>query len=182
MRVISGSARGCVLQTAPGLGTRPTADKVKQALFNILMYDVQGKTVIDLFAGSGALGIEALSRGAHFAWFGEQDKQALGALEKNLEKTRLADCAKILRGDALQMLVQIDGKVDLVFLDPPYHQTLAQRAIQVIAKMDLLTDGGIIVAETAADEAIFDGFGDIKRYDIRKYGKIILNFYKKSID
>jgi len=182
MRVISGSARGCVLQTAPGLGTRPTADRVKQALFNILMYDVQGKTVIDLFAGSGALGIEALSRGAHFAWFVERDKQALCALEQNLAKTHLGDHAKILRGDAMQLLVRIDGKADLVFLDPPYHQTLAQQAIEAIVKADLLADGGIIVAETAADEDIFDGFYDIKRYNLRKYGKIILNFYKKGID
>lgn len=179
MRVISGSARGAKLKTIEGNDTRPTTDKVKGAIFNILANDVYGKKVLDLYAGSGALGIEALSRGAEAAVFAEKSVAAADIIKKNLEHTKLEDKAKILKNDVFAILKTALEKFDLIFLDPPYAAELAEATIKAIDEAKILADGGIIIAETDEGQNMPERVGALELYDKRKYGRININFYKK---
>ncbi len=179
MRVISGSARGAKLKTIEGNDTRPTTDKVKGAIFNILANDVYGKIVLDLYAGSGALGIEALSRGAAATVFVEKGAPAVDIIKKNLEHTKLSDKAKILKNDVFVALKNITGKFDIIFLDPPYAAELADQTIKAIDEAKILAEGGIIIAETDEGQDVPGAVGEIELYDKRKYGRININFYKK---
>ena len=120
MRVITGTARGRVLRTLEGEDVRPTTDRVKEAVFSIIQFEIEGRRVLDLFAGSGQLGIEALSRGAASATFVDMSKDSLSAVKYNLEHTKLGDNAKVVQTDALSFLKLTKDKFDLVFLDPPY--------------------------------------------------------------
>ena len=179
MRVISGSARGAKLKTIEGNDTRPTTDKVKGAIFNILANDVYGKKVLDLYAGSGALGIEALSRGADMAVFAEKNAAAVEIIKKNLEHTKLVDKAKILKNDVFAVIKTASEKFDLIFLDPPYADELAGTTIKAIDEAKILADGGIIIAETDDGQTLPETVGEIRLYDKRKYGRVNINFYKK---
>ncbi len=151
MRVISGQARGRKLKELPGMDTRPTTDKVKEALFNIIQFDVEGRRVLDLFAGTGQLGIEALSRTAEFCVFVDQRKEAIDVIRDNLALCRYTDRAQVIQGDSLAFLASCRQKFDLIFLDPPYHTDLLEQSIQGILAFDILHDNGIMVCETAAD-------------------------------
>jgi len=179
MRVISGSARGAKLKTIEGTDTRPTTDKVKGAIFNILANDIYGKKVLDLYAGSGSLGIEALSRGASVAVFAEKSAAAADIIRKNLEHTKLIDKAKILKNDVFSVIKTLSEKFDLIFLDPPYAAELAGATINAIDDAKILEDGGIIIAETDDGQALPDMVGELQLYDKRKYGRVNINFYKK---
>ena len=179
MRVISGSARGAKLKTIEGNDTRPTTDKVKGAIFNILANDIYGKKVLDLYAGSGGLGIEALSRGAEMAVFAEKSTAAAEIIRKNLEHTKLTDKAKILKNDVFFVVKNATEKFDLIFLDPPYAEELAGATIKAVDEAKILADGGIIVAETDEGQDIPATVGELQLYDKRKYGRININFYKK---
>ncbi|MBQ9097070.1 MAG: 16S rRNA (guanine(966)-N(2))-methyltransferase RsmD [Clostridia bacterium] len=179
MRVISGSARGAKLKTIEGNDTRPTTDKVKGAIFNILANDVYGKKVLDLYAGSGALGIEALSRGADMAVFAEKNAAAVEIIKKNLEHTKLVDKAKILKNDVFAVIKTASEKFDLIFLDPPYADELAGTTIKAIDEAKILADGGIIIAETDDGQTLPETVGELRLYDKRKYGRVNINFYKK---
>ena len=179
MRVISGSARGAKLKTIDGNDTRPTTDKVKGAIFNILANEIYGKKVLDLYAGSGGLGIEALSRGAELAVFTENSTAAAEIIKKNLEHTKLLDKAKILKNDVFSVIKNATEKFDLIFLDPPYAKELAGATIKAIAEAKILADGGIIIAETDEGQPVPDRVGDLELYDKRKYGRVNINFYKK---
>jgi 16S rRNA (guanine966-N2)-methyltransferase len=149
MRIIAGQAKGRRLIAPPGLHTRPTAGRVREALFSVIMPRLAGAGVLDAFAGSGALGLEALSRGAQTALFIERDAAALTALRRNVEACRLPG-AKIRPGDALRFLRHSQERFDIIFLDPPYHTELPQQALAALREGGVCAAGGLIVAETAA--------------------------------
>lgn len=180
MRVITGKARGTVLKTPEGLQTRPTADRVKEALFSIIQFDVPGAKVLDLFGGSGQLGIEALSRGAKQAVFVDESDAACKLIRENLRRTKLESDAKIIRSDYMAFLNSCHDKFDLIFLDPPYAEVFLENAIKRISEIDILQSGGIIVAERPLGKEIlwdFPGFSRSKDY---KYGNCLLTLFKKD--
>lgn len=146
MRVITGLARGRRLETLPGEATRPTAEKVKESLFSAIQFDIEGRRVLDLFAGSGQLGIEALSRGASGCVFVDKNTEAVKVIRQNLQHTGLAASAQVLGTDALSYLTRPGDRFDLVFLDPPYAAELLLPALTKVAP--LVNDGGLIVCET----------------------------------
>lgn len=179
MRVISGSARGLKLTAPAGLDTRPTLDRVKEALFNILAPELRGARVLDLFAGSGALGIEALSRGGDGAVFVDSAGAARDAVKKNLAAARLEDRAEIVAGDALDYLRRCGGKFDLIFLDPPYGGGLYEKALGLIAGRGLLAPGGAVAAEwdDTVDEPFFPPA--FAREKDRRYGRVRLTILRQ---
>ena len=170
MRVITGSARGKKLFAPEGLGTRPTTDRVKESMFNIISYHLPAEKVLDLFAGSGALGIEALSRGCSHAVFVENNARAFAAAGQNLASAHLSERAVLMRTDAVSYLERTSEVFDLVFLDPPYNTGLLTKAVLLLNERKLITRGGIIAAESEAggEEPPECGFELIRR---AKYGK-----------
>lgn len=153
MRIISGQKRGTRLVAPPGLHTRPTADRVKESVFSTLQFEICGRLVLDGFAGSGALGLEALSRGARKAYFVENDPKALRAVEQNIRKTGFGDAAVLIRQELIRWLSGYkDEPFDLVFLDPPYGRELEVPAIRLLLERRLVRSGGRIVVETSAAE------------------------------
>ncbi len=177
MRVVSGTARGARLTSLDGDATRPTLDNVKEAIFSMLFDKVQGARVLDLFAGSGALGIEALSRGADFCVFCDKSKKAVKVVEENLEKTHTKDSARVLTSDfsdALYSLFSEGEKFDIIFLDPPYKEAFLGQALEKIASLSLLKDGGIIVAEL--DDGTDVNIQNFRLCKDKKYGRVRINF------
>lgn len=169
MRVITGSARGRRLGELKGMETRPTTDKVKEGLFNAIQFDVANARVLDLFAGTGQLGIEALSRGAASCTFVDRRADAVKLVRDNLALCRLTDGARVVCGDALAFLAATRERYDLVFLDPPYAADLLERALAAIAEFDILSMHGIIVAESPADKALALPYPAAREY---RYGQI----------
>lgn len=186
MRVIAGTSRGKRLTVFEGREVRPTPDRVREALFSILqskLGNFSGLKVLDLFAGSGALAIEALSRGAESACLVEKDRAAEKIIRKNLELCHMTNKSRLLISDALQSLRGFTAdSFDLVFLDPPYAQGLAEQALDVIAKRNLLSTEGVICAETGAKEVLPENLGQLKRIDQRRYGTIMINFYANNLE
>ena len=181
MRVISGKARGLKLKTIDGDTTRPTKDMVKEALFSMLIGHVEGCVFLDLFAGSGAIGIEALSRGAKEAYFCDLNKKCIEVIKDNISKARFDDFAKIYNLDYLQMLDKVRNvSFDVIYVDPPYNKGMGIDAIEKISSYELLKTNGIIVLETDEIEEIPDTIGDFERYKSRNYGRNFLNFYSKK--
>ena len=179
MRVITGSARGVSLQTPAGLQTRPTTDRVKENLFNIIQFDIPGAQVLDLFAGSGQLGIEALSRGAQSAVFVDQGKEAIAAVRKNLAATKLQDHAQVVQSDSFSYLQSCRRKFDLIFLDPPYSGNFLEKAIVFISEIDILSDGGIIICERPIEKEELPEISNLVRSRDYHYGKILITLYRK---
>lgn len=149
MRIITGSARGAVLNTLEGEATRPTPAKVKEALFSAIQFDIEGRKVLDLFAGSGQLGLEALSRGAEKATFVDGSKEATAIVTANAQKTHLYQKSNVLCMDWKQYIKSAKGrsKFDLVFLDPPYALRLLPKVLAELYDADMLSDGALIVCE-----------------------------------
>ncbi len=168
MRVISGSARGRKLLSLAGADTRPTTDRVKESMFNLCMPYVRDGKVLDVFAGSGALGIEALSRGAQSCTFVENSPAAAEIVRKNLENTRLS--GTLILGDAVSFLERTKEKFSLIFLDPPYDGGFYKPVLSKIAEKEMLEPGGVLVLEKRADAEmpLPDGLEILKD---RKYGK-----------
>lgn len=180
MRVISGTARGTILKTPEGMLTRPTTDKVKEALFSILQFDLPGAKVLDLFAGTGQLGIEALSRGAACAVFVDHRQEACALVRENLRRTKLENQAQVIRGDYLGFLENCRNRFDIVILDPPYAEVFLENALKKLIQIDILQTGGIIVAEHPLEKDFpyeFEGYTRSRDY---KYGKILLTLYRKD--
>ena len=180
MRVITGSARGVQLKTPEGLKTRPTSDRVKEALFSIIQFDVPCARVLDLFGGTGQLGIEALSRGAKSAVFVDEGEKACALIRENLKRTRLDNSAKVIRSDYLQYLQNCRETFDIVFLDPPYAEVFLENALNKLAEIDILETGAIIVAERSVNKELpweLPGFTKSKDY---KYGNTLLTLYRKD--
>ncbi len=175
MRIISGKHRGRKLAEFAGEEIRPTSDRVKECLFNILSSKVAGATVLDLFCGSGSLGIECISRGANKVHFNDLSKDSLAVLKKNLKAIGEEACAEITNADYLACLKMVRSRFDLIFLDPPYRLGFGEPALREIVNCGLLNDGGIVVYER---DRAYDGetFG-LEMYDERKYGKTYLSFF-----
>ena len=147
MRVIAGKARSMPLVTPAGEGTRPTTDRIKETLFNILQCDVPGAVFCDFFAGSGGIGIEALSRGAKHAYFADNSKEALECIKKNVAFTKLADDATIIARDVRDAIYEIHEKADIIFMDPPYSQGLEFDIMQMLKNAKCLDENTIIIIE-----------------------------------
>ena len=155
MRIIAGKKKGLKLQAPKGLNTRPTTDRVKENIFNLLQRDVLGRTVLDLFAGTGALGIEAMSRGAKKAVFVERDRQTYARLCENLHKVEDLGDMPAYQRDSFAYLRGCEESFDLVFLDPPYQKNLAKKAVEMMLDRDLLREGALVVIESHREEQIF---------------------------
>ena len=151
MRVIAGTARSLTLKTLPGSETRPTTDRIKETLFNILQNEIQGSRFLDLFAGSGAIGIEALSRGAAEAVFVENNKNACRCILENLKFTRLEQNAVLYCGDVFRELSSIRGVFDLIFMDPPYGKQLERRVLEFLSVSSAADERTLIIAEASLD-------------------------------
>ena len=185
MRVISGTARGKKLTSLEGIETRPTLDRVKEALFSILQFDIKGSKVLDLFSGSGALAIESLSRGAEKAILCDSSRNALRVIDKNLVDTRLKSKAKTINKDYLEtldFLKKENEKFDIIFLDPPYKTDYIYISIEKILEYNLLAEDGIIIAETDDENKIEElkNIESIEIYDARKYGIVHIIFIRKG--
>ena len=180
MRVITGKARGVQLKTPEGMLTRPTADKVKEALFSIVNFDIPAAKVLDLFAGTGQLGIEALSRGADSAVFVDAREDACKIVRENLRRTKLEAYASVVRSDYLDYLRRCKSKFDIILLDPPYAEEFLEKALKCITEIDILQSGGIIITERPLGNELpydFEGFTRSKDY---KYGNTLLTLYRKD--
>ena len=179
MRVITGKARGIKLKTPEGLTTRPTADRVKEALFSIINFDIPGARVLDLFGGTGQLGIEALSRGAKSATFVDAGEPACRLIRENLRRTKLEADARVVRADYMDYLKRCREQYDIIFLDPPYAEVFLENSLKKIAEIDILQSGGIIIAERPLGKELpweLEGFTRSKDY---KYGTVLLTVYRK---
>ena len=178
MRVITGSARGMKLQTLDGLATRPTTDKVKEAIFSILQFELEGRKVLDLFAGSGQLGIEALSRGARHAVFVEQSPAAVKVILSNLKHTKLAEQATVRTMTVEDFLKRCRERFDVILLDPPYHENLLESALNRISEIDILSEGGIIVCERPDSLSLPAEIGRFTKAKDYRYGKTGVTVYR----
>ena len=177
MRVITGSARGRRLREPQGMDIRPTTDKVKEALFSIIQFDIEGRRVLDMFAGTGQLGIEALSRGARQAVFLDADSRAVRLVRENLQLCGLE--GQVLQRDALTQLDGL-GVFDLIFLDPPYDSGLAHEALQKIKEFDILSEGGIIICESRTETSLPALSAPYFKGREYRYGKVMLTVYGKG--
>lgn len=175
MRVITGSARGRKLETLTGEDVRPTTDRVKEGVFSAIQFRVAGRRFLDLFAGSGQMGIEALSRGAKEAVFVDARRDSAETVKKNLEATGFIKSARVVQGDAFSYLNQEQKTFDLAFLDPPYGVGLLQKALPAVAQ--IMNQGGIIICESPQNEELpaeIDNFVLDRSY---RYGKIKISTY-----
>ena len=180
MRVITGKARGIVLKTPEGMATRPTADRVKEALFSIIQFEIPAARVLDLFGGTGQLGIEALSRDAKSAVFVDEREDACRLIRENLKRTKLEAQARVVRSDYLAFLKTCRDKFDIILLDPPYAEVFLENSLKRIAEIDILQSNGIIVTERPLGKDLsveMEGFTRSKDY---KYGNTLLTIYRKA--
>ena len=180
MRVITGKARGVVLKTPDGQATRPTAERVKEALFSVINFDIPGMDVLDLFGGTGQLGIEALSRGAATAVFVDAGEAACKIIRENLKRTKLENQASVVRSDYLSYLRTCKRKFGIIFLDPPYAEVFLENALKCITEIDILQSGGIIVAERPLEKTEMPDFSGYSRSKDYKYGNTLVTLYRKD--
>lgn len=178
MRVITGSARGTTLRTLEGDNVRPTTDKVKEAIFSAIQFDIEGRRILDLFAGSGQLGIEALSRGAESATFVDADKNAIKIVKENLAKTKLDSLASVAQTDSIAFLTMTDKIFDIAFVDPPYGAGLLQKALSKIG--DNIAEGGMVICEHPFKEELEDEYNGLVKYREYKYSKTAVTVYRKG--
>lgn len=178
MRVITGIARGKRLVTPDGKDVRPTSEKVKEALFSAIQFDIEGRRVLDLFAGSGQLGIEALSRGAQNATFVDSSASSVKIIKKNLEITGFDECSKVVLSDFSTFTAMCRESFDIVFLDPPYSEGLLVPAIKSV--LPLMSDYGMIICEYPPEVEIPESIGGFAVSRTYKYGKINVAIYKKG--
>lgn len=184
MRVISGSARGRTLKAVPGMGTRPTTDKVKEALFSIIGPYFDGGAALDLFAGTGGLGIEALSRGMERAVFIDMDFKSIETVRFNLKTTGFEHQAEVYKNDAeraLKALAKREAKFDLVFLDPPYRLKHGDKLMETMDQLNLLNPGATMVLEYESSFAYPGRFGSFSEIRKAEYGETALSIYSYEI-
>ncbi|MBR6709284.1 MAG: 16S rRNA (guanine(966)-N(2))-methyltransferase RsmD [Clostridia bacterium] len=170
MRIITGTARGTKLLTLEGETTRPTTERTKEAVFSMIQFDIEGRTVLDLFAGSGQMALEALSRGAERATLVDQAKAPINIITQNAKKTRLDDRCRIVCADYAEFLRSRAGseRYDLVFLDPPYGDNLLPGALRLLAEKRLLKPGAILVCESSSEEIFGDAATEAKYEVLRR--------------
>ncbi len=185
MRIIAGRMRGTKLFTLDGLNTRPTLDRIKEPLFSIINFNLEDAIVLDLFSGSGALGLESISRGAKKAYLCDSSYDAIRIIKQNVEKTKTQDETVIIAKKFEKVLEECASKkikFDIVFLDPPYKTDYAEIATEIIVKSNLLNDNGIIIIETDEKDRVIEKIKNINitMYDERKYGRVSLLFLRKE--
>ncbi|MBR3752369.1 MAG: 16S rRNA (guanine(966)-N(2))-methyltransferase RsmD [Ruminiclostridium sp.] len=182
MRVITGIARGRRLKEPSGMETRPTTDRVKEGIFSSIQFEVEGRKVLDLFGGTGQMGIEALSRGAAHCTFVDLQKQAAGIIRENVTSTGFSGQSTIIQGDALAFLSRCREKFDLIFLDPPYESGLLEKAMELITTIDIVSENGIIVCENGSKSGwpmVAEPYRMQKEY---RYGKIRTALYRRNAE
>lgn len=173
MRVISGSRRGRKLRSFEGEFIRPTTDRVKESMFNLIQGECVGAVVYDAFSGSGALGIEAVSRGASFVVCTDSDRRSVAVTAENYKMCDFSKCCEILNCDAVEYLKKTDRHFDLVFLDPPYNKGLVTPVLELLYQRELLSPDGVIVVETDGPEDTFESSGfEVKKE--KKYGRTVI--------
>ncbi len=180
MRVISGKARGVSLKTPSGNATRPTTDRVKEALFSIIQFDIPGAKVLDLFGGTGQLGIEALSRGAASAVFVDEKEDACRLIRENLKRARLDESANVIRADYEIFLKNCKESYDIILLDPPYAEVFLENSLKMITEIDILQSGGIIVTERPFGKDLLWDFPGYSRSKDYKYASTVLTIFRKD--
>ena len=183
MRIISGTARGTKLFTLTGDNTRPTLDRVKESLFNIINRKIYEAKVLDLFAGSGAIGLESASRGAEKVVLCDNSKEAINIINKNIEKTHLKEKVELMKSDAIIALEKLKNeKYDIIFLDPPYNSQLIEKTVEKVFSQDMLSTDGTLIVETDDEERILKEIEKYKEniYDTRNYGRVKLIFLRKE--
>ncbi len=176
MRVITGIARGRRLLTLEGDDVRPTTDRTKEAMFSSIQFEIEGTRVLDLFAGSGQLGIEALSRGADSAVFVDRNRQAIEVIKKNLQSTGLAKNAVVLNTDADTFVSTTKERFSFVFMDPPYSQGILQKILPLAERV--VSEGGAIICEHPLGEELPEELQKMKIYRSYRYGKIAVTVYR----
>ncbi len=176
MRIITGKAKGCRLETPAGLDTRPTVERVKEGLFSAISFEVEGRRVLDLFAGSGQMGLEALSRGAASCVFVDRSRDAVQVVRRNIAASRLTDGATVLCADSLTYLNQCNERFDLVFLDPPYEAALFEPCLERLAT--LVTAGGAVMCESDRDTVLPETVGDLRLERSYRYGRVVIRLYR----
>ena len=180
MRVIAGKARSIPLKTVEGLDTRPTTDRIKETLFNMLQNELADCLFVDLFSGSGGIGIEALSRGAKNVVFVDAGEPACCLIRENLKRTKLESQAKVVRSDYLAYLERAKAQFDIILLDPPYAETFLENSLNKITEIDILRTGGIIVTERPLGKELPWEFSGYERSKDYKYGNTLLTIYRKA--
>lgn len=176
MRVIAGEARGRRLETREGMEVRPTPERVKEALFNILQFQIEGRRVLDLFAGSGQLGLEALSRGAAHAVFVDASRESVEVVKRNIRTLGMEGKSSVFQMDFSAFLLRRQEPFDIVFLDPPYRSGCLEKALPMVAAVT--APGGTIIAEHPTDEELPEEAGDFCQVRSYRYGKIYLTVYR----
>ena len=183
MRVITGQAGGRKLKAPKGMDTRPTSDRTKESLFNIIGQRIIDATFLDLYAGTGAIGIEAISRGALKAVFVENNPRAIRIIRDNLNSTGLADMAEVISREvdvAIQTLSKGPRKFDIIFLDPPYLRDLVQKSLVTLDKNKILATEGLVITESSKLDTLPEKAGSLEMLRQEKYGDTILSFYQQS--
>ncbi len=178
MRVITGSARGRRLETLEGEDVRPTTDRVKEAVFSIIQFETEGRAFLDLFAGSGQMGVEALSRGAESACFVDNSKKSVETVKRNLNTVKLEDKARVFQMDYRSFLSANSKSFDIVFLDPPYKTGALQESLELVTPA--VKDTGVIIAEHPADDEILSQYGDFTLDRQYRYGKIKITTFRNK--
>ena len=181
MRVITGTARGRKLKELSGLETRPTTDKVKESLFNIIQFDIEGRRVLDLFGGTGQLVIECLSRGAASCTFVDIRKEAAALIRENVALCGFQDRSRVVQGDYLAFLTGCREKFDLILMDPPYASEMLEKALTSAAGIDILSENGIMVCESAAEKVLPELPEPYRKGRDYRYGKIKLTVYHRGL-
>lgn len=178
MRVITGEARGRKLITLEGEDVRPTTDRVKEGMFNIIQFDLEGAAVLDLFAGSGQLGIEALSRGAKHCTFVDASTKSIDVVKQNLKTVGFEKRASVFCGDSKMYITLSRDKFDIALLDPPYNKNIIDSVLPVVAEK--MTENGVILCESELREILPETAGGFSKYREYKYGKIKITVYRKN--
>ena len=185
MRIITGSARGTKLFTLEGESTRPTSERAKEAVFSMIQFEIEGRRVLDLYAGSGQLGLEALSRGAAYCLFVDSNPEAIAIVKKNIEKTKMQDRCRTIISDANNYVRKASGgdKYNIIFLDPPYASGLIVPTLERIIASDILAEGGLVFCETDKDDPLDNREDLLEYFNVRRngsYGKVKLLLLEKK--
>ena len=180
MRIISGTARGRKLKEPQGMDTRPTTDKVKESLFNIIQFELEGRRVLDLYAGTGQLGLEALSRGAERCVFVDQRREAAALVKENIKLCRFEDRSRVVQEESLSFLSACREKFDVVFLDPPYQSGLLEKSLEQLIRFDILREHGIIVCESGAEWTVPPLVPPYEAGREYRYGQIKLSLCRRA--
>lgn len=181
MRIITGIAKGCKLKAPKGLVTRPTADRVKESLFSIIQNKIYASNVLDIFAGSGNLGLDALSRGANKAFFVDQSLDSMRVIKDNAEHTKLIEQCNIYKMDvfsALRKFMNMDLRFDLVFCDPPYNKGLSEKVLVILDELEILSNEALVIIEHSREDKLIENLKYLNLKKQQKYGTTIISIYQ----